>query len=393
MKAVGVIAEYNPFHNGHAYHLQKIKEQFQDATIILILSGCFTQRGGVSILDKWTKTKIALEAGIDLVVELPFPFATASADIFAEGAMKLLNELHVDAVVFGSESNDIEGIKKLVDTQLNNPTFDTLTKVHLRMGYNYPTSLSMALTEITGHTYHLPNDILGISYVKAIAKNNYKIKPFTIKRTTDYHNKDIDSPVVSAKAIRCALANKENIDEQVPEYVRKYIPTNMITLDAYFSFLRYKILTEEDLEKYMLVDPGLNDKLKKVIIECKSVDDMIQKLKSKNLTYNRLSRMLLYILCSYTKEKAKSFKEVSYIRLLGFSTKGKEYLHEIKKGTHLPIVSKFKKGKDLMLTFEYQITKVYALGYSQSDMEKLVSVETSNCPIRKEEMYGINGKN
>ena len=177
---VGIIAEYNPFHNGHLYHIEKVKEMFPDSPIILVLGGNFTQRGDISILDKWEKTAIAIKYGIDLVVELPFPFSCASADIFAKGSIDILNHLGVTDLVFGSESDDIKGIKRLVETQLFNKDFDSLVQVYLRMGYNYPTSLSKALEDITGDCFKLPNDILGISYVKVILSNNYKITPHTI---------------------------------------------------------------------------------------------------------------------------------------------------------------------------------------------------------------------
>lgn len=393
MNVIGIIAEYNPFHNGHLYHLKKIKEMYKDSIVILVLGGSFTQRGDVSILNKWTKTKIALEAGIDLVIELPFPFATASADIFAKGAIEILNKLQVETIIFGSESNDIEGITKLVDAQLNNDVFSSLIKIYLKMGYNYPTSLSKALEEITGTVYNLPNDILGISYVKAIMENNYKIIPQTIQRTTNYHNESLKDKVVSAKAIRKAILENENIDQQVPKFVLKYLPKHSTKIDNYFSFLKYKIITEDNLEKYTLVDQGMNEKLKKIIAKCNNFDDIIQKIKSKNLTYNRLSRMLLYILCGYTKEKAKTFKNISYIRLLGFSDKGKTYLNTIKKSIDLPIISKFKRDADPMLIFEYQITKIYALGLEESLSKRIIKEETSNCPIRKDDLNEFNGKN
>lgn len=393
MNVIGIIAEYNPFHNGHLYHLKKIKEMYKDSIVILVLGGSFTQRGDVSILDKWTKTKIALEAGIDLIIELPFPFATASADIFAKGAIEILNKLQVETIIFGSESNDIEGITKLVDAQLNNDVFSSLIKIYLKMGYNYPTSLSKALEEITGTVYNLPNDILGISYVKAIMENNYKIIPQTIQRTTNYHNESLKDKVVSAKAIRKAILENENIDQQVPKFVLKYLPKYSTKIDNYFCFLKYKIITEDNLEKYTLVDQGMNEKLKKIIAKCNNFDDIIQKIKSKNLTYNRLSRMLLYILCGYTKEKAKTFENISYIRLLGFSDKGKTHLNTIKKSIDLPIISKFKRDADPMLIFEYQITKIYALGLDENLSKIIIKEETSNCPIRKDDLNEFNGKN
>ena len=168
MQAIGIIAEYNPFHNGHLYHLSKIKEQYPEHTIILIMSGNFTQRGTTSIIDKWKKTEIAKNMGIDLIVELPFPFATQSADYFSYGAITLLEHLQAQEVIFGSESDDINTLSLIADTQLNNEDFDKLVKIYSKFGYNYPTAVSLAIKDLTQETITTPNDLLGVSYIKTI---------------------------------------------------------------------------------------------------------------------------------------------------------------------------------------------------------------------------------
>ncbi len=383
---VGIIAEYNPFHNGHLYHIEKVKEMFPNSPIILVLGGNFTERGDVSILDKWEKTAIAIKNGIDLVVELPFPFSCASADIFAKGSISILNHLGVTDLVFGSESDDIEGIKKLVETELSNPDFDNLVQVYLRMGYNYPTSLSKALEDITGDCFKLPNDILGISYVKAIFSNNYKITPHTIKRTNDYHSKELDNMSInSATSIREALLNNKDIKDSVPSITYSYLKDKKIPkLDDYFNLLKYKIISCNDLTIYNLVDSGIATKLKKEILNSYSFDELINKVKSKNLTYSRLSRTLIYILCDYTKDMAKEFKEVKYIRLLGFSNKGRDYLNKIKKAVDIPIISKFTREKDKMLEYEYKITKIYSLAFDKEKSKSLIEAEYKMKPIREE---------
>ena len=389
---VGIIAEYNPFHNGHLYHIEKVKEMFPDSSIILVLGGNFTERGDVSILDKWEKTAIAIKNGIDLVVELPFPFSCSSADIFAKGSIDLLNYLGVTDLVFGSESDDIEGIKKLVETELFNKDFDSLVQVYLRMGYNYPTSLSKALEDITGDCFKLPNDILGISYVKAVYSNNYKITPHTIKRTNDYHSKELNNMSIrsirsinSATSIREALLNNKDIKDSVPSITYSYLKDKKIPkLDDYFNLLKYKIISCNDLTIYNLVDSGIATKLKKEILNCYSFDELINKVKSKNLTYSRLSRTLIYILCDYTKDMAKEFKEVKYIRLLGFSNKGRDYLNKIKKDINIPIISKFTREKDKMLEYEYLCTKIYSLVFDKDKSKSLIEAEYKMKPIRED---------
>ena len=361
MASVGIIAEYNPFHNGHLYHLKKIKEMYKDDTIILVLSGNFTERGDVSILDKWKKTEIALKAGIDLVIELPFPFATQSADYFSYGGVTILEKLKVDKLVFGSESDNLEDIKLIAKEQINNPEFEKLVKVYSKLGENYPTALSKALYDITNKSIKNPNDLLAISYVKTIIENNYKIEPMSIKRTNSYHDKSIDNKISSATAIRDALKNKKDIKKTVPSFVIPYLK-DLHFIDDYFKYIKYKIITEDDLSIYHGVDEGLDKLLKKEIINSNSYDEFINNVKTKRYTYNKLTRTVLHILCNFTKEKAKSFRNIDYIRILGFNDKGRKYLNSVKKDLDVELISKINREKPDMLEYELETTKVYALG-------------------------------
>lgn len=377
MKSIGIIAEYNPFHNGHLYHINEIKKQEKEAIIVLIITGNYTQRGDVAIIDKWKRTEIAITAGADLVIELPFPFSTQSADYFSYGAITLLEKLKVNKLVFGSESDNIKDLETIASCQLNNDEFDKLVKIYSKMGYNYPTSLSLSIKDLTNKIIKAPNDLLGISYVKTIKKYNYKIIPQTIKRTNDYHSKTLDENLSSATAIRQALKNKEDITGQIPEFCQKYL-TDLHFIDDYFPYLKYKIITEKDLTIYNTVDKGLEKKLKKEIINSYSFDELIKKVKSKHYTYNKISRMLLHILCNYTKEDNKNFKDISYARILGFNDKGKKYLNHIKKELDIPLISKICKNKDPMLSFEIETTKIYALPLSCKRQSQIIEKEYKN---------------
>ena len=377
MESVGIIAEYNPFHNGHLYHLTKIKEKYPNAVIVLVMSGNFTQRGDISIIDKWKKTQIALKAGIDLVIELPFPFATQSADYFSYGSITLLEKLKVDKVIFGSESDNIKDLEIIADTQINNPDFDKLVKIYSKFGKNYPTALSLAVKDLTNQEITAPNDLLGISYVKVLKQNNYKIIPETIKRTNSYHEEELNESISSATAIRKALNNNEDIKTQVPEITLDYL-TDLHTIEEYFPLLKYKIITEKDLSIYNTVDEGIDQKLKKEIINATSYQDLINRIKSKRYTYNKLSRMLIHILCNFTKEKKEQFKDISYIRLLGFSDKGRKYLNTIKKDLDIPLISKINRNKDPMLEFEIETTKIYSLNLNSEKQIDLINKEYEN---------------
>ncbi len=369
MKAIGIIAEYNPFHNGHLYHLNKIKETYKDYKIVLVMNGNFTERGDVSIIDKWKKTEIAIKAGIDLVVELPFPFSTQSADYFSYGAITLLENLGVEKVVFGSESDNVEDLTLIAKTEINNPEFDKLVKIYSKFGNNYPTSLSLALQDLTEKKIDTPNDLLGISYIKTILKYNYKIEPITIKRNNNYHNQELNETNSSATAIREALKNKKDVFGYVPDYVLPYL-TNLHFPDDYFDILKYKIITSKNLEIYQTVDTGFDKLLKKNIRNVKTIDELIKSVKSKRYTYNKINRMLIHILCNFTKEKANNFKDISYIRILGFNDNGRLYLNSIKKESPIKIISKITKNMDEMLEYELETTEIYDIPNNENLYKK-----------------------
>ena len=344
---VGIIAEYNPFHNGHLYHLNKVKEMFPNKIITLVLVGNFLNRGDVSTIDKFDKTLLALKYGVDLVVELPFIFATQAADIYAYGAIKILDSLKCEYLVFGSESNNIETLTNMAQVQLNN---DLDLKKYLSQGYNYPTSLAKSIEDLTNLRINNPNDLLGISYIKAIINFNSNIKPITIKRTNNYHDLRIDNNIISATSIRNLLKNKKDVSKYVPNETLKYIKS--ISLENYFDILKHQIIID-DLEQYQDVDKALNNLLKKHINEVNSIEELILKVKSKNYTYNKIKRCLVHILCGFKKQNCN----IEYIRILGFNKKGQNYLNKIKKDTTLPIITNFNK----QLEYELNISKIYSL--------------------------------
>ena len=358
MKAIGIIAEYNPFHNGHLYHINKIKELYPGYSIVLVMTGNFNERGIPSILDKFKRCNIALTHGVDLVIELPYPFATQSADYFAYGAITLLEKLNVERLVFGSESDNVESLELIAKTQINNSEFERLVKIYSKFGNNYPTAVSNALLDLTGKKIDTPNDLLGVSYIKTILKNNYKIKYETIKRINNYHDLELGEEMSSATAIREALKNNKSIEKDVPKDTLKYY-TDLHFIDDYFDILKYKIITENDLSIYQTVEEGIDKLLKKQITMANNYSELISLVKSKRYTYNKISRMLLHILCNFTKEKANLFKNISYIRILGFNDNGKSYLNCVKKNIDIPIISKITRNKDPMLEFELDTTNIY----------------------------------
>jgi predicted nucleotidyltransferase len=382
MKAVGIICEYNPFHNGHLYHLLETKKMFKDSVVIAVMVGNFCQRGESSIINKWTKTKIALEHGIDLVIELPFYFATQSADLFSKGSIQILNHLKVDDLVFGSESNNLDKLIKMANLQIDNDEYEDIVKKYLDEGNNYPSALAKAINSILNEEISTPNDILGITYIREIITSGNKIVPHTIKRTNNYHSLELDSNVVSASSIRKALYEKKDVKNQVPSITYDNL-NNLSFYENYFNLLKYKILSDiNNLNKYNTVDEGIESRIKDSIIDATSMDDLIMKIKTKRYTYNKIRRMLTHILCNFTKEEAEKYNNIEYIRVLGFSKQGQKYLNHIKKDIEIPILSKFQKNNDL-LNLELRSTMIYASIFDEDTKQKLINNEFKNNPIRK----------
>lgn len=378
MKTIGIIGEYNPIHLGHIYQINKIKEQFPNSIIILITNASFTQRGEPSVINKWNKTKLSLQNNIDLIVELPFVYATQSADIFAKGSLHILNKLKIDTLVFGSESNNIEKIETIVNTQLKNQKYDNLVKKYLNLGFNYPTAMSKSLNDILGYTITEPNDLLGISYIKEIKRNNYNINPVSIKRTNNYHADKIDANIVNASLIRKMLNNNQPINKYIPKETEKYLYKNLSN-ESYFPYLKYKILTSKDLSIYQTVDEGIENRIKKAISTSNSWEELVKNIKTKRYTYNKINRMLIHILTNFTKKETKNLK-IDYIRVLGFNKKGKQHLHKIKKDLDIPIITNYRPNTSKLLEIELRVTSIYSLPLK----ENLKELEYKHKPIIKD---------
>lgn len=356
MIKVGVIAEYNPFHNGHIYHLNKVKEMFPEASLILVLAGNFTQRGDVSVINKWDKAKIALDYGFDLVIELPFNIATSSASLYAKGAIDILNKLNCDYLVFGSETNDVSLFKNLVNITKGNEKYEKKVKYYLDKGYNYPKACSLALYDISKVIIDKPNDVLALEYVRSIINTNSKIKPVSIKRTNNYHEEEITGNITSATSIRKNLKNKEIIKNTIPKESLKLI--NNVSLNDYFDYIKYEIISNDKLDEILDVDEGIENKLKKEIHNSKTVEELILNVKSKRYSYNRIKRMLLHIL---TNTKKDYDTKINYLRILGFNKKGTKILKEAKKYIDVPIITKYKKEYDVLFKDDVKASMLYSL--------------------------------
>ena len=375
MNVIGVIAEYNPFHLGHLYQINKIKEMYNDSIIIAIVSSSFTQRGDVSILNKWDKARIALDNGIDLVIELPYFYAGQSSDIFAKGAVTILNYLGIDTLVFGMESDDINNLKLMADIQLNDKNYNNIVKEYLSNGYNYPTALSKAIKDILNLDIYLPNDLLALSYIKQVKLINNNINVIGIKRTNDYHSKEITSNIVNASLIREQFKNNLDISNYIPNYDTNKLYN--VSVNDFYPLLKYQILNNiNNLDKFLTVDEGIDNRIKKYIKNSNNWNELVNNIKTKRYTYNKINRMLMHILFNLTKEESKDIV-IDYVRVLSFNSKGRSYLNKIKKNKDINIVTNYKDGISKLFDLENRVNNIYAIIVDN----KLIYEEYSHNPI------------
>ncbi len=336
---IGLVVEYNPFHNGHLHHIQEIDKLFEDNIKIAVMSGDFVQRGEPSLINKFEKTKIALSQGIDIVIELPVFYSSQSAEIFAKGSVSLLDKLSCSHIVFGSESNDLDRLKQLAKLSITEE-FTLALKEFLDKGFSYPTAFSKAMSDEKFGS----NDILALEYLKTIENINSKIEACSIKREKiGYYDAEKDN-FASASYIRKVLLDsnetKENelnrIKNLVPEFSYKILEENFgvfSSLNDFYDLIKYNIIKNHStLKNIQDLEVGLENRLYKYSLENLSFSDFFDKILNKRLTISRLQRILLHSLLDLTEELTDKVKnKVPYVKILGFSNKGQEYLNYLKK--------------------------------------------------------------
>ena len=384
MKAVGLVTEYNPFHNGHLYHLNKAMELTGADISVAVMSGDFVQRGEPAVLDKYTRASMALNSGVNLVVELPVNYAVSSAENFAAGALKVLDYIKADSIAFGSESGDIERLSKLAHVLCDNE--DTLYKEiskYTANGISYAAARQKTVEKLTDKDTAAmltsSNNILAVEYLKAIIKNNYAIKPYTIKRQGDsYNDTDIRSEYASATALRGNL-KADNISKYIPVKAglilssnTNYIYPDDIT-EALFTRL-LGILFASSYDKNVFIEnvmryPDVNKEIAGRLY--KSAMDMITRtvpqgaeskdngafsfgslcehIKTKEVPLSRIKRALVRITLGLDKKHMEKYANEPYIRVLGFDKKGQEYLSYIRKTVEVPLITKTADYKEMLL--------------------------------------------
>lgn len=380
MKVLGLIVEYNPFHNGHIYHIQKAKELVQPDVTIIVMSGNFVQRGQPAIIDKWQRASLALEYGIDLVIELPFIYAVESADYFARGAMDILHHLGITDLVFGSEDGTIDTFIEIASSiKYNQVQYDTFIQSYMQQGLRYPDACNQALSKLLNKTITTPNDLLGLCYVKEVINHELPITMHCVTRTNDFHSDNIQE-ISSASAIRKALKNNTPL-YCLPDVPRYNQP--LAYLENYFPLLKYHILTSSPahLQTLHLVEEGLENLLIEKITKVDTMEEYIKALTSKRYTQGRIQRMLIHVLLNITSKEIEEARKSPYIRILGMNTIGRQYLNTIKKQCTYPLVTTFTNTL-AALNIEFKATKLYACLFINTN--EIIESEYKNIPIIKQ---------
>lgn len=358
MKTIGIIAEFNPFHNGHKYLIEKAKKITQADNVVIVCSGNFVQRGTPAIFDKSVRTTAALLNGADIVLELPVMYSTASAEMFAHAAVKLLDKLGcIDYLCFGCETDNIKALPTISNILLEEPEdYKNMLSVYLKNGLSYPKARAKALTDycnennilnkyIINQILEQANNILAIEYLKALKEFRSGIQPLAIRRIGSSYNSDfLDNKFASATGIRKALYNNQEIDNFVPKNcIDLYKKTDFLIPNDFSTILGYQLNENTDFSNYNDISEELSNRIKNLKTNFFNVESFIDELHSKNYTYSGISRILSHILLNLKQVDMNEFIEKDYfdfVRVLGFK-KDSKIFSQLKERSSLEIISKF----------------------------------------------------
>ncbi len=369
MRVAGIVVEYNPLHYGHIHHLQAAREESGADLVVAVMSGNVVQRGEFAAYDKFERARWAIKAGVDLVVELPGVLTLQNADHFAYASIALLHMLGADTVVFGSECGEVDKLRTVAELMRTNAYNETL-RSYLKDGFSYPSAADKALRSLGGDNLpKLPNDILGVQYIQAIYRLGSSMRPLTIRRVGAGYYGDLEKGkrIQSASAIREAIQQSQPVGEFLPEYVRQTVqklPIN--TLERYKREFDYVLAshTERTLKRVFSFEEGLENHMLKQR-RTKSVDELIDSLRSRRYTVSKLKRSLMHALLRIEKEDVTTF-DPPYVRVLGMNARGRRQLGVIKKSLHVPLISKLGRERHPYLDIELRISRLFELGVPQS---------------------------
>jgi predicted nucleotidyltransferase len=397
VRIVGLITEYNPFHNGHLHHLQESLRVADAEASVAVMSGHFLQRGEPALVDKWVRTEMALAAGVDLVLELPFPFACNSAPHFARGAVQTLNALGVvDALCFGSEVGEVAPLQSIARFLVDHAgTVEAGTRELLRRGVSYPVAraevLSEQFPELAPGILSSPNNILGIEYLKALQTTSSRMLAFTIKRRgAGYHSTDVTEQIASATGIRKLLGEGGDVSELMPEDCFKILNQALdegrsLDDERLFTSLQTLLLQEsETLSGIYQVEDGLSQRLTDAAMTVSTYAEMAKAIKSRQWTLTRIQRVLSYVLLQMAGDEMSQFLECGplYLRPLGATEKGRQVLALSRKKRSLPMIADPARSQAALRRF-----------YDDQDVLCRLAERMLACDLRATRIYGLMQKN
>ncbi|WP_022773545.1 nucleotidyltransferase [Butyrivibrio sp. AE2015] len=380
MKTIGIIAEFNPFHKGHEYLINQCKKKLNADYCIVIMSGDFVERGAPSIISKFDRAKMALSSGADVVLELPIYYSLGSAEFFASGAISLLDKLGVvDYLCFGSEDPDLDSLNMIADVLAKEPdTYKEALGKYLKQGDSYPVSRKNALKDffdqsekgsfVSLNILENPNNILAIEYLKALKRANSKITPFTIKREgADYHSEEI-TKISSAQGIRNSILSDKDksspvLKDQIPDAALDYFTGyqgRFLDSNDFSDLLYCKLISEKNsgYTKYLDVNEDLSNRILSNLESFTDIDSFCDCLKTKNLTYTRISRCLFHILLNITKENMDNYKNsdfTAYGRILGSKKESSALLASIRENAALSMLYRLKDAQKTLSPLELSL--------------------------------------
>ncbi len=364
MKILGITAEYNPFHNGHKYHIEASKKETGCDVCAVVMSGNFVQRGAPAVCDKWTRASWAVENGADVVFELPVVYALSTAEKFAFGAISLLDALNCTCVSFGAE-NSLDEIQNVYETYKNADKS--------KLASDVPFHISRTEIDKSFEILKKPNNILAFEYLKAIDRLSSSVLPFALKRCDKgYNSKDIEV-FSSASAIRNAVVNEIDYTGAVPLSVENFLKENSVACEDMFAdLICYAVLTNKgNLKDIAEIREGLENRIVSVVKENAfgNYEELVKAIKSKRYTYTAVSRMLFQTLLDITKDE--TIYSPQYLRVLAFNSKGQELLKRLKKTSSLPVITKPSDYKNLgnkvisMIEKDFLATDIYNLAINK----------------------------
>ncbi|WP_280739280.1 MULTISPECIES: nucleotidyltransferase [unclassified Enterococcus] len=364
MKTCGVIVEYNPFHNGHSYHLLKARETTQADVVIAVMSGNFVQRGEPAIIDKWARSQAALANVADLVVELPFCWSVQSADYFAKGAVGILQQMGCDTLCFGTDTEEAFDYQKFADFTAKHQKEINQAFKEMNPTWNYPQKMTAVYRQLYPEIhldFDSPNHILGMCYSRENALYSQPMKIVPIARSgAGYHQTALaTNQIASATAIRQAILQERSVEQWVPaETANALTAESLMTWEKMWPFLKYKIISSSinELQAIYQMKEGLEYRIKEVALVASCFVDFIEKLKSKRYTWVRLQRLCLYILGNISNEEIAEAQKNQQLRILGFTEAGKNF---IKNNKDLPWVSRFGKKESQSLALNLKMDWLY----------------------------------